>query len=88
LNQAKIIKLEVRMDIKVCGPGCAKCHEAERLVKEAVEEAKVEATIEKVTDFNAIAGYGVFSTPAVIIDGQVKCVGKVPSKKDILEWIR
>lgn len=76
------------MDIKVCGPGCAKCHEAERLVKEAVEEAKVEATIEKVTDFNAIAGYGVFSTPAVIIDGQVKCVGKVPSKKDILEWIR
>jgi small redox-active disulfide protein 2 len=88
LNQAKIIKLEVIMDIKVCGPGCAKCHEAERLVKEAVEEAKVEATIEKVTDFNAIAGYGVFSTPAVIIDGQVKCVGKVPSKKDILEWIR
>jgi small redox-active disulfide protein 2 len=76
------------MDIKVCGPGCAKCHEAERLIKEAVEEAKVEATIEKVTDFNAIAGYGVFSTPAVIIDGQVKCVGKVPSKKDILEWIR
>ena len=76
------------MDIKVCGPGCAKCHEAERLVKEAIEEAKVEATIEKVTDFNAIAGYGVFSTPAVIIDGQVKCVGKVPSKKDILEWIR
>jgi len=75
------------MDIKVCGPGCAKCHEAERLVKEAVEEAKVAATIEKVTDFNAIAGYGVFSTPAVIIDGQVKCVGKVPSKKDILKWI-
>jgi len=76
------------MDIKVCGPGCTKCHEVERLVKEAVEEAKVQATIEKVTDFNAIAGYGVFSTPAVIIDGQVKCVGKVPSKKDILEWIR
>lgn len=76
------------MDIKVCGPGCAKCHEAERLVKEAVEEAKIEATIEKVTDFNAIAGYGVFSTPAVIINGQVKCVGKVPRKKDILQWIR
>ena len=75
------------MDIKVCGPVCAKCHEAERLVKEAVEEAKIEATIEKVTDFNAIAGYGVFSTPAVIINGQVKCVGKVPNKKDILEWI-
>ena len=76
------------MDIKVCGPGCPKCHEAERLVTEAVAEAGVEATIEKVTDFNAIAGYGVFSTPAVIIDGQVKCVGKVPTKKEILAWLQ
>lgn len=76
------------MDIKVCGPGCAKCEEAERLVREAVAEAGVEATIEKVTDFNAIAGYGVFSTPAVVIDGQVKCVGKVPTKKDILSWLQ
>lgn len=76
------------MEIKVCGPGCAKCEEAERLVKEAVAEVGVEASVEKVTDFNAIAGYGVFSTPAVVIDGQVKCVGKVPSKKDILEWLK
>lgn len=76
------------MDIKVCGPGCAKCHEAERLVTEAVAEAGLEATIEKVTDFNAIAGYGVFSTPAVVIDGQVKCVGKVPTKKEILSWLQ
>ena len=76
------------MEIKVCGPGCAKCEEAERLVKESVAEAGIEASIEKVTDFNAIAGYGVFSTPAVVIDGQVMCVGKVPSKKDILEWLQ
>jgi small redox-active disulfide protein 2 len=75
------------MDIKVCGPGCAKCEEVERLVKEAVDEAGIAATIEKVTDFNAIAGYGVFSTPAVVIDGQVKCVGKVPNKKEILSWL-
>lgn len=75
------------MDIKVCGPGCAKCHETERLVNEAVAEAGVNATIEKVTDFNAIAGFGVFSTPAVVIDGQVKCVGKVPAKKEIRAWL-
>jgi small redox-active disulfide protein 2 len=80
--------VEEIMDIKVCGPGCTKCHETERLVKEAVAEAGIEADIEKVTDFNAIAGYGVFSTPAVIINGQVKCVGKVPSKKNILDWIK
>ncbi|GAB4336933.1 MAG: thioredoxin family protein [Desulfobulbaceae bacterium] len=76
------------MDIKVCGPGCAKCEETERLVREAVAEAGVEATIEKITDFNAIAGFGVFSTPAVVIDGVVKCVGKVPSKKEILSWLK
>ena len=75
------------MEIKVCGPGCAKCHEAERLVAEAVAEAGVEATIEKITDFNAIAGLGVFSTPAVVINGQVKCVGKVPSKEEVKTWI-
>ncbi|MCL7489007.1 MAG: thioredoxin family protein [Desulfobulbaceae bacterium] len=75
------------MDIKVCGPGCAKCHEVERLVKESVAEAGVEANIEKVTDFNVIAGFGVFSTPAVVIDGKVKCVGKVPTKKEILSWL-
>ncbi|PLX48173.1 MAG: thioredoxin family protein [Desulfobulbaceae bacterium] len=76
------------MEIKVCGPGCAKCHEAERVVKEAVAEAAVDATIEKITDFNEIAKLGVFSTPAVIIDGQVKCVGKAPSKKEVLAWLK
>lgn len=84
----KIYIVEKIMDIKVCGPGCAKCEEAERLVKEAITEAGVEATVEKITDFNAIAGLGVFSTPAVVIDGKVKCVGKVPSKKDIMSWLQ
>ncbi len=76
------------MKIKVCGPGCAKCHEAERIVREALGEAGIEARVEKVTDFNEIASLGVFSTPAVVIDGQVKSVGKVPNKKDVLSWIR
>ncbi len=75
------------MDIKVCGPGCAKCHGAERVVKEAVAEAGITANVEKVTDFNEIARLGVFSTPAIIIDGQTKCVGKVPTKKEVLDWI-
>ncbi|MFH1216411.1 MAG: thioredoxin family protein [Pseudomonadota bacterium] len=76
------------MEIKVCGPGCAKCHEAERIVREALQDADVEATVVKISDFNEIAKLGIFSTPAVLIDGQVKCVGKVPTKKDILGWIK
>jgi small redox-active disulfide protein 2 len=76
------------MEIKVCGPGCAKCHEAERVVKEALAEAGVEASVTKISDFNEIAKLGVFSTPAVIIDGKVKCVGKAPTKKDVLAWLQ
>ena len=75
------------MEIKVLGPGCPKCQQAEKVVKEAVGEAGVEAQIEKVTDIMEIAGYGVFGTPAVVIDGEVKSVGKIPSKKDIKSWL-
>jgi small redox-active disulfide protein 2 len=76
------------MEIKVCGPGCHKCHETERIVQKTVEEAGVQATVEKVSDFNEIALLGVFSTPAVVIDGQIKCVGKVPSRKEVLMWLK
>jgi small redox-active disulfide protein 2 len=75
------------MDIKVLGPGCAKCRKTEELVKEAVAESGVEANVEKVTDIMKIAGYGVMGTPAVVVDGDVKCVGKIPSKEDIKSWI-
>jgi small redox-active disulfide protein 2 len=75
------------MDIKVLGPGCAKCSEAEKIMTAAVKEAGVSATIEKVSDFQQIAKLGVFSTPAVVIDGQIKCVGKVPSPAEALAWL-
>ena len=76
------------MEIKVLGPGCPKCQQTEKVVKEAVAEAGVTADIEKVTDLLKIAGYGVFGTPAVVVDGDVKSVGKIPKKEDVLAWIR
>jgi small redox-active disulfide protein 2 len=76
------------MNIKVLGPGCPKCKQTETIVKEAVAEAGVCANVEKVTDIMQIAQYGVFGTPAVVIDGQVKCVGKIPKKEDVLSWIK
>lgn len=76
------------MEIKVLGPGCAKCTEVEKIMTAATAEAGVTATIEKVSDFQQIAKHGVFSTPAVVIDGQVKCVGKVPSKDEALAWLK
>ena len=76
------------MDIKVLGPGCPKCKKAETIVKEAVTESGVDATVEKVTDVMQIAHFGVFGTPAVIVDGDVKSVGKIPKKEDVVEWIK
>ena len=75
------------MNIKVLGPGCAKCTKTEELVKQAVSESGVDAQVEKVTDLMKIAGYGVLGTPAVVVDGEVKCVGKIPSKEEIKSWI-
>jgi len=76
------------MEIKVCGPGCPNCAKAEAAVREAVAQAGVRATVEKVTDFSEMARLGVLSTPAIVIDGVVKCVGKVPTPKEILAWLR
>ena len=74
------------MEIKVLGPGCAKCTEVEKILQAAVDEAGASATIEKISDFQKIASFGVFATPAVVIDGKVKCVGKVPTKAEALAW--
>lgn len=76
------------MDIKVLGPGCPKCQQTEKVVREAVAEAGVSADVEKVTDVMKIAGYGVFSTPAVVVDGNVKSTGKIPSKEDVRSWFQ
>jgi small redox-active disulfide protein 2 len=75
------------MEIKVLGPGCPKCQQTEKHVKAAVSEAGVEAQIEKVTDIMKIAGYGVFGTPAVVVNGNVKSVGKIPSVEEIKKWL-
>ena len=76
------------MEIKVLGPGCKKCQQTEQLVQEAVAESNVDAQIGKVTNVIDIAKYGVFGTPAVVIDGDIKCVGKIPKKEDIVTWIQ
>lgn len=68
------------MIIKVLGPGCPRCAEAERIVMEAIKESGVVADVEKVSDVQEIMKHGVFSTPAVIVDGKVKAMGKVPGK--------
>jgi len=76
------------MEIKILGPGCPKCQQTEKVVKEAVAASGLDAQIEKVTNVLDIARYGVFGTPAVVVDGEVKSVGKVPSQEDVLNWVK
>jgi hypothetical protein len=60
----------------------------EKNIREAVAEAGGGHEIEHVTDIKKIAAYGVFGTPAVVIDGEVKSVGKIPGKDDIAKWLK
>ncbi len=75
------------MDIKILGTGCAKCEQTEKVVREVVAETGAEAQIGKVSDIKSIAGYGVLLTPAVVVDGEVKIVGKIPKKEDVMAWL-
>ena len=76
------------MEIKVLGPGCHRCQKTEKIVKEVLSELGVSAKIVKVTDTMEIAKHGVFGTPAVVVDGEVKSVGKIPSADEIKSWIQ
>jgi small redox-active disulfide protein 2 len=75
------------MEIKVCGPGCASCEKAQKTVEAAVAAKGIDAVVTKVTDFQEIAKLGIFSTPAVVIDGMVKCVGRIPKQSEVEKWL-
>ena len=76
------------MEIKVLGPGCPKCQKTEQVVKDVVAQAGMDATVEKVADVMEIAKYGVLGTPAVVVDGEVKSVGKIPPVEEIKKWLQ
>lgn len=75
------------MKIKVLGPGCANCVNLERVTREAVAAMGIDADIEKVTDYAAIAGYGVMRTPALVVDEKVVMSGRVPTGAHVRELL-
>ncbi len=84
----KIVEKGRAMKIEVLGMGCANCNRLYRNVLEAVKLSGREVQLEKVDDIKRIASYGVLSTPALVIDGIVKIVGKVPPPEEIRAWIQ
>jgi len=75
------------MKIQILGVGCPKCKMLEENARAAVQELGIEAEIEKVTNIDQIVSFGVMVTPALVIDGEVVCAGKVMSKHEIAETI-
>jgi small redox-active disulfide protein 2 len=76
------------MEIKVLGPGCPRCEQTAKVIKEAVAESGIEVQVEKVTDIKEIMQQGVMTTPAVVVDGEVKIAGQVPGKAEVLAWLK
>lgn len=71
------------MEIRILGTGCPKCHKLEEETRQAAAEMGLDCNIEKVSELNDIMSYGVMMTPALVVDGEVKVVGKVPAREDI-----
>jgi small redox-active disulfide protein 2 len=65
--------------LAILGPGCPKCRKLAEDTRRAAEELGLDFEISKITDIRAISGFGVMMTPALVVDGEVKCVGKVPA---------
>ena len=71
------------MHVKILGPGCANCHALEQLTRQALADLHATAEITTITDYPTILGYGIMSTPALVIDEQVVLSGRLPSKAQI-----
>ena len=69
--------------LQILGPGCPKCRQMAANTEEAARELGLDCDIEKVTAINEISKFGIMMTPALVIDGQVKVVGKVPTVEEI-----
>lgn len=74
-------------DVKILGSGCKRCVATAELVQAEAARLGVPVSIEKVMDYAAIAGYGILSTPGVVIDGKVVHAGGVPKAEDIASWL-
>jgi small redox-active disulfide protein 2 len=75
------------MKIEIFGPGCHRCHEAEKIVIAALKELNIAASVEKVNDIAKIAEAGIMMTPAIRIGSKIKCSGRVPKKDEVKRWI-
>lgn len=75
------------MNIKILGPGCARCHQLEKTAREVVKELGIDATIEEVKDMMKIVQYPLLTTPGLVINEELVCAGRVPTKAEVAQLI-
>ena len=75
------------LDVKVLGPGCPNCDMLEQMVYKVMAADNIVASVEHVRDLNEIAAYGMVATPALVINGEVKCVGRLPKQSQLRAWL-
>ena len=75
------------IEIKVLGPGCPKCKKLYEMIEQALSDSGVEGQLSKVDNVADIMSFGVMMTPALVIDGEVKCVGKIPDLSEVRGWL-
>lgn len=74
------------LNVKVLGSGCPNCKKLEALCNEVISENNLEADVEKVTDMNKFADYGVMMTPGLVVNGKVLTQGKIPTNSTLENW--
>jgi len=75
------------MNIKILGTGCAKCHQLEQVTRDVVKELAIDATVEEVKDIKKIMNYHILTTPGLVINEELVCSGKVPTKAEVTQLI-
>lgn len=83
----KSCKGEANMNIKILGGGCANCKRLEQITRKVVDDNKMSAEFDHVTEYADIMKYGVMSTPALVVEGKVVSSGRIPSEAEIKTWL-
>jgi small redox-active disulfide protein 2 len=76
------------MEIRILGPGCPRCHEVEKRTINALAELNLAADVQKISDIKKFMEFGIISTPGLVINGKVKCSGRIPRVEEIKAWIQ
>lgn len=74
-------------DVKVLGPGCKRCEATADMLRAEAAKLGLDIALEKITDYGKIAGYGVVSTPGIVIDGKLVHAGGLPKAEDVAKWL-